>query len=141
MHTIYRKGFTLIELLIAIAIIGILTTIALPSYQRYTRRAHYTEIVQAAAPYKLGIDECYQVMGELDQCKAGKNGVPDNIETGQGVGLVNSITVVDGSKIIVTPKALYGIKPKDTYELIPQEINEQLTWKSSGGGVKKGYAN
>jgi type IV pilus assembly protein PilA len=141
MCAIYQKGFTLIELLIAIAIIGILTTIALPSYQRYTRRAHYTEIVQATAPYKLGIDECYQVMGSADRCKAGENGVPDNIEPGHGVGLVDSITVTDEDRIIVIPKALYGIKPEDTYELIPMVIGEQLTWTSSGGGVKKGYAN
>ncbi len=80
-------------------------------------------------------------MGDLKQCKAGKNGVPDNIETGHGIGLVNSITVVDGGKIIVTPKTLYGIKSEDTYELIPNEINDRLTWKYSGGGVKKGYAN
>jgi len=136
-----NSGFTLIELLITMAIIGILTVIALPSYQKYTRRAHYTEVVQATAPYKLGVEECYQVMGGLDQCNAGENGVPDNIESGQGAGLIDSVTVDDNDKIVVTPKELYGIKPEDTYELTPTESNSVLTWTSSGGGVEKGYAN
>lgn len=136
-----KSGFTLIELLITMAIIGILTVIALPSYQKYTRRAHYTEVVQATAPYKLGVEECYQVMGGLDQCKAGKNGVPDNIESGQGAGLIDSVTVDDDDKIVVTPKELYGIKSEDTYELTPTETNGVLTWSTSGGGVEKGYAN
>ena len=35
-------GFILIELLIAIAIVGILTAIAIPSFQKYTRKAYYT---------------------------------------------------------------------------------------------------
>ena len=134
-----KYGFTLIELLITIAIIGILTTVALPSYQKYTRRAHYTEVVEAAAPYKLGVEDCYQTMGSLDQCKAGQNGVPDDIKS--GVGLVASVDVDDGDKIVVTPKDLYGIKSTDTYELTPKESNNQLIWSTSGGGVKAGYAN
>ena len=47
-----QHGFTLLELMVVIAIIGILAAVAIPSYQRYSKKAHYTEIIQAATPYQ-----------------------------------------------------------------------------------------
>lgn len=135
-----NQGFTLIELLIAIAIIGILSAIALPSYQNYTRKAHYSEIVLATSPYKVGIEECFQMENDLTLCKSGTHGVPPNIDVGQGVGLVDSIIIGDNSVINVKPKSLYGITNADDYILTPTVKNNQLIWQSSGGSVDKGYA-
>lgn len=129
-------GFTLIELLIAISLVSILAMIALPTYQHYTRRAYYSELVQAAAPYQLGVAECFQELGELNGCEAGVNGIPAPITVAQGmVGYVS----VESGVITIVPTQRHGLEAEDSYVLTPIIQGEKLTWRISGGALAKGY--
>ena len=132
------KGFTLIELMITVTIVAILAAIAVPTYLNYTRRAYYSEIVEATSPYKVGVAECFQNLGALTSCNGGANHIPANITT--TTGNVASVSVAAGV-ITVTPVATNGILASDTYILTPTAVGNTLTWVASGGGVSEGYAN
>ena len=53
-----REGFTLIELLIVVAIIGILTAIAIPQYASYRRRAQDSAATSAVQTIRMA-EEVY----------------------------------------------------------------------------------
>ena len=131
-----QRAFSLIEILITIAIISILMAVAAPSYARYTRKAHYTELVNAAAALKLAVEGCYQALGDLQQCNSGNNGIPAAQK--KSTGLVALAEVKNGT-INITPTAKYGIKTTDTYILQARVKDEHLLWSAAGNGVKNGY--
>jgi len=54
-----QSGFTLIELMIVIAILGILASIAISSYQDYTIRAKVSEASAMAAPFTTAVGTYY----------------------------------------------------------------------------------
>ncbi|RUO71874.1 pilin [Idiomarina ramblicola] len=71
------NGFSLIEMMVVVAIIAILSAIAVPSYTYYTQQAKVSKALAHAQPLQLGIALCWQIEGQLNQCnQAGNNGIP-----------------------------------------------------------------
>lgn len=64
MHTSSRShGFTLIELMITVAVIGILASVALPSYRQYIERSRKVEAFDALGALALRLERGYQDNG------------------------------------------------------------------------------
>ncbi|HFC3340103.1 TPA: type IV pilin protein [Neisseria gonorrhoeae] len=58
-----QKGFTLLELMIAVAILGILTLIAYPSYKTYIRRARLSEVKSTLLVNAQNLERYYRQKG------------------------------------------------------------------------------
>jgi len=55
-----QKGFTLIEVMITVAVIAILSAIAIPSYTDYIRRARITEATAALGSMRVKFEQFFQ---------------------------------------------------------------------------------
>jgi len=56
----HTRGFTLIELMIAVAVIAILSAIALPSYTDYMRRGKLAEATSALLSMRTKLEQYFQ---------------------------------------------------------------------------------
>ena len=89
-----EKGFTLIELLIVIAIMGILATMALPSYQDRVIRTQVAEAMTMAEVAQKEVADYYKAKKRLPKNNA-QAGLP-NPEKFKG-NFVTRLEVIDGA--------------------------------------------
>ncbi len=89
------NGFTIVELMIAVAIIGIVSSIAIPAFNNYLKRSKASEAVKMSEAYKLAIAECGMSTNITDcdetngNVQLGTNGKYGNIKTAKGEVIYN----------------------------------------------------
>lgn len=126
-----HSGFSLIELMTVIAMISILVTLAIPSYQGYIQKAYFAEVIAATAPYKTAITLALQEGVDLKDCQAGHYGIPQAIQKEKGS--IEKITVQNG---IITA---IGSKRAGSYSYILTPEDNASEWAVSGSCLEAGF--
>lgn len=65
-----QKGYTLIELMIVVSIMGILASIAIPSYQDYVKKGKAAEATGTLADLRIKMEQCFQDNRSYATCAA-----------------------------------------------------------------------
>lgn len=126
------SGFSLIELMIVISIIAILSVIAIPSYQNYTQRARFTEVIAATAPFKLAVSLALQQGASPAELSNGTQGIPAEPKSTKNLASVkvdNAIITASGSEL--TQHATYILKPN----------SDGSIWTIGGTCLKLGWCH
>jgi prepilin-type N-terminal cleavage/methylation domain-containing protein len=125
-------GFSLIELMIVVSIIGILAMIAVPSYQNYTQRARFAEVISTTEIFKTAVSLALQQGALLAELTNGKNGIPTGPKSTKNLDNIkveNGIITATGTAIV--NNATYILKPNDDGSI----------WTISGSCLKSGLCN
>lgn len=90
-----QYGFSLIELMIAVAIVGVLTTFALPAYQDYAARAQAAEATELLAGLKTPVAEFYGLKGSCPNSTSPNGDLGNPVVSGkyiQNISLNSAVT-------------------------------------------------
>jgi len=125
-------GFTLIELMIVVAIVGILSAIAIPAYRDYTIRSQIAEGINIAAGAKTAVAEYYQQFGAFPA---------DNTTAAVAPALgirgtyVTSVTVNGADISVLYGNEAHGWISGQTIVLTAADQTGSVTWTCASGGV------
>lgn len=129
LSTSLPKGFSLIELMIVVAILGILSSLAVPAFTDYTQRTKATTAYLALQPWQTAIALCWQENASLADCgELGAAGIPL-----APAPLPEGLTSLTASNLPGALRANLESKDKNgnaiTIEVRPIAQSTQLSWQ------------
>lgn len=122
-----QRAFSLIELMIVIAIIGILSAIAIPQYQNYVTRAKISEGLQLASAAKIAVADYAQSNPNFPDSNQ-QAGIPEVISS----QYVASVTIGAAGVITIIYLPAAGAGDNPTLTLTPSNSNGAIQWACSG---------
>ena len=130
-------GFTLIELLIVVAIIGILASIAVPSYNDYVRRAKLADGTAVFADYRVKLEQYFQDNRNYGPA-AGACGVAGpNTSPYFTYACVVGAAPADTFVVTATSVAGSGLGPAGAFVYTLNQLNARATTAYKGVAVTK----
>src|SRR3954469_24377482 len=61
----HDRGFTIVELMIVVALIGIISSLAIPNYLKFTARSQRSEMMETVSKLKLHFKNVYDNSGSF----------------------------------------------------------------------------
>lgn len=95
-----NTGFTLIELMIVVAIVGVLSAIAIPSYQGYIVKTQINRAVGELATYKASFEGQVGTGGSVSNSDLGYT--PSNLTTGTLAANIGTLNPDGSGQLQVT---------------------------------------
>jgi type IV pilus assembly protein PilE len=124
-----NRGFSLMELLIAIGIIGILASIAVPSYRDYVRRGQIEEATAALSQGRIAFEQYF-----LDnRTFAGADTAPTSVCPASTTNFVIACVVNNlGTRYVLSAT---GAGNLSTFVYNVNELNQRATTSPWGNGA------